>query len=655
VLHAIWVVIALPLAGVLLNGLLGRHLGRVFVSIVGVGVVGAAFALGAWSMADLAALPEAQRTLTLTLWDWITIGNLQVPLALRADALSLWMVLVVSGVGFLIHLYSVGYMQHEDARMFARFFAYLNLFVASMLLLVLADNYLLLYVGWELVGACSYLLIGFWFHKRDEEQAPVALLDGTQVALPPNLNPADAGKKAFIVNRIGDFGFALGVFLIWSTFGTLNFSAVFDAAPQAPAAVLTAITLLLFMGAVGKSAQLPLSVWLPDAMAGPTPVSALIHAATMVTAGVYRVARSHVLYDLAPGSALVVALVGGITALYAAAVALVQVDLKRILAYSTISQLGYMFVAVGVGAYAAGLFHLTTHAFFKALLFLAAGSVMHALHEVIDIRRMGGLRRKMPLTWLTFLIGALALAGFPLTAGFFSKDEILLKAFVFSPWLWALGLATALLTAFYTFRALFVAFTGQPRDWPLYEKAHESPAIMTLPLAVLAILALLGGVLGLPAVLGAPNLIAEWLAPVFGAHGAAAKHEVSVAMEWLLLGISAAVALAGIALAYWFYVVRTDIPARLAVALRPAFTFLANKCYLDDGYDAVCVQGGRQLAQWLAQGLDKAAIDGIIDGGARLLARGGARLTQFEDGHIPHYALGMFVGALLLVIYLVIR
>ncbi|MGQ9502520.1 MAG: NADH-quinone oxidoreductase subunit L [Anaerolineae bacterium] len=654
-LHSIWIVIALPLAGMLLNGLLGRHLGRTFVSIIGVGVVVVSSALGAWAIAELSALPEAERTFTVTLWDWIALSHLHVPLALRVDALSLWMVLVVSGVGFLIHLYSVGYMQHEDARMFARFFAYLNMFVASMLLLVLADNYLLLYVGWELVGACSYLLIGFWFHKRDEEQAPVALLDGTQVSLPPNLNPADSGKKAFIVNRIGDFGFALGVFLIWSTFGTLNFTEIFEAASRAPTAAITAITLLLFMGAVGKSAQLPLSVWLPDAMAGPTPVSALIHAATMVTAGVYIVARSHMLYSFAPTSALIVTLIGAITALYAATTALVQVDLKRILAYSTISQLGYMFVAVGVGAYAAGLFHLTTHAFFKALLFLAAGSVMHALHEVIDIRRMGGLRHKMPLTWLTFLAGALALAGFPLTSGFFSKDEILLKAFELSPWLWALGLLTALLTALYTFRALFVAFLGQPREWPLYEKAHESSGIMTLPLVVLAILALLGGVLGLPAIWGVPNLMVDWLAPVFTAHAPPTEQGLSVMTEWFLLGISAGVSLVGIALAYWFYVLRTDIPARLAVALRPAFVFLVNKCYLDDAYDAVFVRGGRQLAQLLAYDLDKAAIDGVIDGGARLFARGGAWLTQFEDGYTPHYALGMFVGALLLVVYLVLR
>ena len=653
--HNIWLVIALPLLGALVNGLVGRRLGRGFVTVVAPGLVGVAFLIGLVAMIQLSALPHDQRAVSVTLWDWISIGSLQVGLTFLADPLSLLMVLVVTGVGFLIHLYSVGYTDHEDERMVARFFAYLNLFIGSMLVLVLADNYLLMYVGWELVGVCSYLLIGFWFHKRDEEQAPIALADGTHVPIPANLNPADSGKKAFIVNRVGDFGFALGVFLIWSTFGTLSFEGVFAVAAQVPAATLTAITLLLFIGAIGKSAQLPLFVWLPDAMAGPTPVSALIHAATMVTAGVYMIARSHVLYSLAPTSALIVAIVGAATALFAATIALVQVDLKRVLAYSTISQLGYMFLAVGVGAYAAGMFHLTTHAFFKALLFLAAGSLMHALHDVIDIRRMGNLRLKMPLTYLAFFAGALALAGFPFTAGFFSKDEILVKAFEFSPLLWALGLVTAFLTAFYTFRALFVAFWGQPRDWPLFEQAHESARVMTGPLAVLAALALAGGLLGLPHVLGVENVLGGWLEPAFDGLEAAKSYHLSSATEWTLLAVSALVAVAGIGLAYWFYVANPGLPARLATALRPAFVVLVNRYYVDNLYDAVFVRGGHRLARWLAQGVDRAAIDGIIDGGARQLVRAGAWLVQFEDGHIPHYALGMFVGAMLLVAYLVLR
>jgi NADH-quinone oxidoreductase subunit L len=650
----IWLVIALPIAGVLLNGLIGRRLGRRFVSTVGPGTVGAALAVGVLVFAQLLALPPESRSVSVTLWGWISIGQLQASVSLLADPLSLLMVLIVTGVGFLIHLYSVGYMAHEDNRLYARFFTYLNLFIASMLVLVLADNYLLMYVGWELVGVCSYLLIGFWFHKPDEAQAPIQLGNGEKVAVPANLNPADSGKKAFIVNRVGDFAFALGVFLIWSTFGTLNFSGVFGAAPHMPAATITAITLLLFVGAIGKSAQLPLYVWLPDAMAGPTPVSALIHAATMVTAGVYMIARSHVLYSLAPTSALIVAAIGAATALYAATIALVQIDLKRVLAYSTISQLGYMFLAVGVGAYAAGMFHLTTHAFFKALLFLAAGSVMHALHEVIDIRRMGNLRRKMPLTYVTFLLGAVALTGFPLTSGFFSKDEILVKAFEFSPVLWAIGLLTALLTAFYTFRALFVAFWGQPRDWELFEHAHESPRVMTWPLIVLAALALVGGLLGLPAVLGVGNALDRWLDPTLATAHLSGEGLAS-GTEWALLGVSAVTALAGIGLAYWFYVARPDIPQRLAVTLRPLFTLLINKYYVDDLYDALFVRSGKWLARVLAQGFDKVVIDGVVDGGAGLFVRGGAWLARMEDGHIPHYALAMFVGAVFMIAYLVLH
>jgi NADH-quinone oxidoreductase subunit L len=651
-IQLIWLVIAFPLVGMLANGLLGQRLGRRFVSVVGPGVVALAFAVGVLAALDMLARPATDRAAVVPLWDWITIGNFRVETSLLADPLSLLMVLVVTGVGFLIHVYSVGYMEHEDDRLYARFFAFLNLFIVSMLILVLADNYLLMYVGWELVGACSYLLIGFWFHKRDDPQAPIVLKDGERVPVPANLNPADAGKKAFIVNRVGDFGFALGVFLIWTTFGTLNFSEVFGAAPGMAGPTLTAITLLLFVGAVGKSAQLPLYVWLPDAMAGPTPVSALIHAATMVTAGVYMIARSHALYALAPSSSWLVAGVGAATALYAATIALAQTDLKRILAYSTISQLGYMFLAVGVGAYASGMFHLTTHAFFKALLFLAAGSVMHALGDVIDIRRMGGLRRKMPRTFWTFAAGALALAGFPLTAGFFSKDEILAKAFAVSPVLWAVGLLTALLTAFYTFRALFVAFGGQPREGELFEHAHESRGVMTWPLIILALLALAGGVLGLPAVVGVNHALAGWLGPVFGAESGG---EMAAGLEWGLLGVSSVVALAGIGLAYWFYVANPDVPASLAVRFKTIFKALVNKYYVDELYDALFVHPGQALARFLAETIDKATIDGIIDGSARWIGRGGAALGRLQSGYTPQYALAMFLGAIVLVAYFFLR
>ena len=655
-IQSIWLAIALPLAGVLLNGLLGRRLGRGFVSLVGPGTVGLAFVVGLFSMLDLLAFPIHDRSVSVTLWDWITIGPFRVGMSLLADPLSVLMVLVVTGVGFLIHVYSIGYMEHEDDRLYARFFTFLNLFIVSMLILVLADNYLLMYVGWELVGLCSYLLIGFWFHRPDDLQAPIRLRNGEEVPVPANLNPADSGKKAFIVNRVGDFGFALGVFLIWTTFGTLSFDTVFAMAPGVARETLTTITLLLFVGAVGKSAQLPLYVWLPDAMAGPTPVSALIHAATMVTAGVYMIARSHVLYALSPTTSLVVAVVGAATALYAATIALVQIDLKRVLAYSTISQLGYMFLAVGVGAYASGMFHLTTHAFFKALLFLAAGSVMHAMGDVIDIRRMGGLRQKMPRTYWTFVVGALALAGFPLTSGFFSKDEILARAFEFSPILWAAGLLTALLTAFYTFRALFVAFWGNPRDEALFAHAHESRGVMTWPLILLAVLALFGGLLGLPPMLSTNHALEGWLESVFAGPGVSeVAHGLPVGLEWGLLGVSSVVALLGIGLAYWFYVANPEVPAGLATRFKPIFKLLVNKYYVDDLYDALFVKPGKALARFCAQGIDVTVIDGIIDGGARLIAQGGALLGRLQSGYIRHYALAMFLGVIVLVSYFFLR
>ena len=420
---------------------------------------------------------------------------------------------------------------------------------------------------------------------------------------------------------------------------------------------MTAITLLLFVGATGKSAQLPLFVWLPDAMAGPSPVSALIHAATMVTAGVYMIARSATLFGLAPVSSLVVALVGTLTAIFAASIALVQTDLKRVLAYSTISQLGYMFLAVGVGAYTAGLFHLTTHAFFKALLFLAAGSLMHSLHDVIDIRRMGGLRRKMPVTYLTFLLGALALAAFPLTGGFFSKDEILLNAFEFSPWLWAVGVITALLTAFYTFRAVFLAFWGQPRDWELVGSAREAPPVMTWPLLILAGLATLGGIFGLPHLLGVEHLLDGWLHPVFAGQvtGSHVATGVSPGMEWLLLIVSSLVGIAGIGLAYWFYVASPDIPGRLTLHFKGVFRLLVNKYYVDDLYDAALIRPARRLAGFLAHSIDREVIDGAIDGGAHQIGRLGSRLGQLESGYIPHYALAMFLGTIALVAYFFLR
>ncbi|MCL6432428.1 MAG: NADH-quinone oxidoreductase subunit L, partial [Anaerolineae bacterium] len=472
-----WLVLVFPLAGVLINAFFGYRLGRRACGALATVAVALSFLWGVGVLAGLLSRPAEAREVHLALWDWVVAGDLHVGLSLLVDPLSVVMLLVVTGVGALIHLYSNGYMREDPD--YARFFTYLNLFIVGMLLLVLADNFLLLYLGWEAVGLCSYLLIGFWYQKK---------------------SAADAGKKAFIVNRVGDFGFALGIMLIFATFGTLGFREVFERAPvmlQAGGAVATAITLLLFTGAVGKSAQIPLYVWLPDAMEGPTPVSALIHAATMVTAGVYMVARTHVLFALAPFSSAVVAAIGTLTAIYAASIALVQTDIKRVLAYSTISQLGYMFLAVGVGAYAAGIFHLTTHAFFKALLFLGAGSVIHALGGEQDMRRMGGLFGKLRVTGTTFVVAWLAISGIPPLSGFFSKDEILAAAYHSgNVLLWLLGLITAGLTAFYMSRAVFMTFFGDSRVSPeAAHHLHESPPTMTLPLAALAVLAAVASLL----------------------------------------------------------------------------------------------------------------------------------------------------------------
>ncbi len=661
-----WLTIALPIVGVLFNGIVGRRLGHRVVSLVGPLVVLGSFLIGAGALIEL--LVQGEEAVLVPLWTWAAIGSFTVEINLLVDHLSLLMVLVVTGVGFLIHVYATEYMVHKDEsghlhpdRDFARFFTFMNLFIASMLILVLGDNYLMMYVGWELVGVCSYLLIGFWYDRPAQPQDPIDLGEGEEpVRLQPLLSPAASGMKAFIVNRVGDVGFALGVFLIWSIFGTLQFTGVFEQASQVAEvtpAIITWITLLLFIGAIGKSAQLPLYVWLPDAMAGPTPVSALIHAATMVTAGIYMIARSNVLYALAPGVSMTIAFIGAITALFAATIALVQVDLKRILAYSTISQLGYMFMAVGVGAYAGAMFHLTTHAFFKALLFLGAGSVMHALNDVIDIRRMGGLKEKMKITWLTFWIGGLALAGFPLMSGFFSKDEILAEAYQDLPLLWVIGIITAGLTAFYTFRAIFMAFHGRPRDQHLYEHAHESGRPIAFALIVLAVLSIFGGLLGLPEFLKAPNALHQWLEPVYASaeHGVEAEH-LSLVVELVLFVTSAVVSIGGIAVAYLFYVANPSIPQKLARSTRPVFSLLANKYYVDELYDTIFVRPGLILARNMAEGIDKLLIDNIlVDGSARAIGWCGQQLSRLQSGYIRHYALATFIGVLIVISYFFLR
>jgi len=651
-LNLLWLVPTLPLLGAILNGLGAGKLPRPIVSAIGVGSVGLAFAIAVSSVRTLFQVPSEERFFLQTLFSWIDSGDLSVAVRLGLDPLSAVMMLVVTGVGFLIHVYSTGYMSHEKS--YGRYFAYLNLFTFCMLMLVLADNFLVMFFGWEGVGLCSYLLIGFWY------QRPSA---------------AEAGKKAFIVNRIGDWGFLIGVFLIFINFGSLDYGRVFSEAPARLAmggALATAIALFLFVGAIGKSAQLPLHVWLPDAMEGPTPVSALIHAATMVTAGVYMIARCHVLFALAPTALLVVAIVGAATALFAATIGLVQKDIKRVLAYSTVSQLGTMFLAMGVSAYTAGIFHLMTHAFFKALLFLGAGSVIHALSGEQDMDRMGGLRKYLPRTHLTMLIATLAIAGvFPLS-GFFSKDEILWKAFENGgPILWACGAIGAFLTAFYMFRLYFMTFHGSERLTPeAKHHLHESPNSMTIPLLLLAVLSVVGGWIQIPLLQGAQRL-EGFLEPVFAdlqhlggeaAHGATAAAGTGAAgahhdptLEVALMAISLAIALAGIFLAHRFYVKDPQAPHRLAERARGLYELLWNKWWVDEIYDARIVQPIVRLSNRLWKDVDAAVVDGAVNGVGKKVEQGAGWLRLAQTGYVQMYALILTLGMVVVFGYLALR
>lgn len=584
VLDYAWLMLLFPALGTLVISLFGVRLSRRAIGWLAPGTVALSFGVATWTLLMMLSLPPEARSREVVLWSWMAAVAFSVDVALLVDQLSVTMALVVTGVGFLIHVYSVGYMR-TDPR-YPRFFAYLNLFILMMLTLVLANNYLLLYVGWEGVGAVSYLLIGFWFEKP---------------------SAADAAKKAFIVNRIGDFALVIALLAVWSSLGTLRFADLAGAAQTqwtAGARAVTAITLLILFAATAKSAQLPLYVWLPDAMAGPTPVSALIHAATMVTAGVYVIARSHVLFDLAPVSALWVAVVGATTALFAATIALAQTDLKRILAYSTVSQLGYMFLALGVGAYASGIFHLITQALFKALLFLGAGNVMHALAGELDIRRMGNLRARMPVTHWTFLIGAAALAGIPLFSGFFSKDAILWYAWQQSPLLWLVGMITSAFTALYAFRMLFVPFWGRERNPTTTAHAHDPAPTMTAPLVVLASGAALAGFIGLPRL----SLIDAWLEPAFAVPGhAQAEGSGAPSAEWILFAVSGLVALASLGFAYRAYVVDTRIPGRVRGALGWIAHLVEKRYFIEEAYAAGFAKPARKLAQRLGMRLTSAA------------------------------------------------
>ncbi len=617
-IHLVWPIPALPLAGALATLAFGGRLGR-RAHWVAVPAVGLAF--GVAFLAFLRVWREHE-TFAGPLFDWIIAGTFRAPVTLQLDQLSAVMLLVVTGVGFLIHVYSIGYMHEEPD--YPRFFVYLNLFVFSMVMLVLAGNFLLLYVFWEAVGLCSYLLIGFWYTRE---------------------SAANAGKKAFIVNRVGDCGFALGVMLLWTAAGTLEYGEVFAKAPTLAVGTATAISLLLFLGACGKSAQLPLHTWLPDAMEGPTPVSALIHAATMVTAGVYLVARAHALFERSGVALDVVAWVGVLTAVFAATIGLVQTDIKRVLAYSTISQLGYMFVGVGVGAYAAGVYHLVTHAFFKALLFLGAGSVIHALSGEQDVRKMGGLARKLPLTFYTMLVATVAISGLPPFSGFFSKDEILAGAyFAGKPLVFALLLVGSALTTFYMWRLVLLVFFGRSRvDHDVAHHVHESPPVMTVPLVILGVLAAGAGVWGLPGEHG--TAIGRFLAPVLTGPGGAEAHH---GPAWALMLVSVVASLAGLTVAWQLYVRgRADL-AQIGVPQNAIHRLLLHKYYVDELYDRAIVRPILALSRWCADVFDAGVIDGAVNGIATGVERAASRLRRYQTGFVMNYALSMLVGVVAL-------
>jgi NADH-quinone oxidoreductase subunit L len=665
-LDFVWLIPGVPLVGVLANTFLGGRLGKKFVSIVSCSSVALAFATSVAVFIQLLSIEPGLRHFEKHVFTWFLSGSLKVDATFLVDPLSILMMLVVSGVAFLIHVYSTGYMAEDPG--YRRYFIYLNLFTFSMLTLVSGANFLLLYIGWEAVGLCSYLLIGFWYEKK---------------------SAADAGKKAFIVNRIGDFGFALGILLIFKTFGSLDFGTVFSQAGQlfpVGSGTITGITLLLFMGATGKSAQIPLYTWLPDAMEGPTPVSALIHAATMVTAGVYMVARCNALFVLAPVSMGVVAAVGLATAVYAASIGLVQNDLKRVLAYSTISQLGYMFLACGVGAFAAGIFHLMTHAFFKALLFLVAGAVIHALSGEQDVRRMGGLRKELPVSFWSFVVASLAIAGIFPFSGFFSKDEILWDTLQSrGPLLWGIGAVGVLLTSFYMFRLLFLVFYGEARHG---KSVHKPPLSIDVPLASLAVLSAIGGLVGAPMLFGR-HLVRDFLGPVFsvgGGHAAgagaiqaaaqqanaggaaggalgldvgrtaghAAASQLPVS-ELAMALVSVSIAVVGIALAHRFYVTSPDLPQRLKEKFRRAYSILFNKYYVDEIYDSVFVRPVFALAAALWRYMDALVIDGAVNGTAGAVELGSRALRRLQTGRLQNYALSIALGAGAVLLFWLVR
>jgi NADH-quinone oxidoreductase subunit L len=632
-IQLIYLTILLPFLGFLINGLLGRKIkNEKIIGIIGSGTIVISFLIVLGAFFQTLALPVEQRQTIVNLFTWLQAGGLNINIAYQVDQLSLVMALIVTGVGFIIHIYSIGYM-HGD-KSFGRFFAYMNLFIFAMMNLILGDNFVLLFLGWEGVGLCSYLLIGFWYDRKFEKSTT-----------------SDAAKKAFIVNRIGDFGFLLGMFLIYLTFGSLNFNDVFShaSAISIPVSTMNFIAVFLFIGATGKSAQIPLFVWLPDAMAGPTPVSALIHAATMVTAGVYMVARCSIIFASAPDILTVVAVVGVLTAIFAATIGLVQNDIKKILAYSTISQLGYMFLAMGVGAFSSGIFHVMTHAFFKALLFLGAGSIIHAMHDEQNIQNYGGLKKYMPKTFITFIIAALAISGIPPLSGFFSKDGILWYAFANGNILyWLIGTITALLTAFYMFRLVYLTFYGKEK-FGQDKHPHESPNVMTIPLIILAVLSVIGGFIGIPEIFSGEhgNLFENWLEPIFSNANAklAAFGIQSSSTEFLLMAVTIAGAVGSIFYARYLYLQKTRLPAVYSKKFKGLYNLLLNKYFVDEAYDAAVVNPivrGSDKILWKIT--DNKIIDGVVNGTASLIEVISKNIRKLENGIAQVYAVIMLLG-----------
>ncbi len=649
----------LPLVGFLINAGFGRRISKPASGAVACGAIGASFLVALTAVWRLVSLPVESRAIVDQVFTWITSGRFTAAFSLRVDPLSSVMILVITGIGTLIHIYSTSYMHEETDAEYARYFSYLNLFAAFMLVLVLGSNFLVMFVGWEGVGLCSYLLIGFWYQKKAA---------------------SDAGKKAFIVNRIGDFGFILGVLLIFVRFGSIDFQEVARAAatlsPETAFGTVSLMTLLLFVGATGKSAQIPLYVWLPDAMEGPTPVSALIHAATMVTAGVYMIGRNAVLFSHAPQTLMIVAVIGTATALMAGTIGLVQNDIKRVLAYSTVSQLGYMFLAMGVGAFGAGIFHLYTHAFFKALLFLGSGAVIHALSGEQDLRRMGGLKNELPITYWTFVIGAVAIAGVPGLAGFFSKDEILFRTYASGHTvLWVVGMLTSLLTAIYMFRVVFLAFHGESRaasshgttshDAPSHlvpssdaaphtaashHHLHDAPPAMALALIVLAVGSVVAGYAGLPSILGGGDWFARYLEPSFGV--LPVEEVAEHGLEGTLMILSSGLAFAGIGIAMYFFLTNRRAADHVAARFSGVQHLLQNKYYVDEAYDATVVQPIRIVSQEvLWKIVDVRVIDGAVNGVGETVGGFAEALRRLQSGSVRTYAASLLFGVVLILGY----